>query len=53
VELVNLRNVTQVLQKHRRTSSNDTRRISMDSTNSGPVDHDAMERYIERGIMKV
>lgn len=48
-ELVKLRNLTQVLRlgNHRRTSSNDTRRISMDSTKSGPVDHDDMKQHIK------
>ena len=48
-ELVKLQNLGQVLRHHNRTSSNDTRRISIDSMSSGieSVNHDVLSQHIE------
>jgi hypothetical protein len=48
-ELVKLQNLGDVLRHHNRTSSNDTRRISIDSMTSGieSVNHDVFSQLIE------
>jgi hypothetical protein len=48
-ELVKLQNLGDVLRHHKRTSSNDTRRISIDSMTSGEsINPDKLSQQIER-----
>jgi hypothetical protein len=51
-ELVKLQNLGDVLRHHKRTSSNDTRRISIDSMTSGieSINPDKLSQQIEENL---